>query len=216
MLRLSGKAATWGRSEMWRCFLRTWSGGIVSGRRLYLCWVSPRNTWRKLKKHKVLKFFVVYLQTNFTWIILTVISLTLFAKQSTSSRCLLPLAVSAEGGMVAKIGEAPSDQHRCWSLVHCVSELPFPRWHPPAKVSFFIPNTALPAQPMWHLPRSSNDFCKCRSLSPPNLFSFLPSQILPPTLDHILLIPRWSLLSLLAWYGDTNPLNVNCYPHCPC
>lgn len=50
------------------------------------------------KKNKVLKFFTVYLQTNFTWIILTVISLNLFAKHSTSSRCLLPLAVSTEGG----------------------------------------------------------------------------------------------------------------------
>lgn len=50
--------------------------------------------------------------------------------------------------MVAKIGETPSDQCRCWSLVRCISKLPFPPWQPPAQISFFIPYMALPAKPI--------------------------------------------------------------------
>lgn len=109
-------------------------------------------------------------------IVLTVISLNLFAKHGTSSRFLLPLqpVQKISGGK-----DCGSFIWPVWVLVSCsVSKLPFLLRQPPTQISFVIPNMGLPVKPIWKLPRNSNDFYKCRGLSPPNLSSLLPLQIL--------------------------------------
>lgn len=109
-------------------------------------------------------------------IVLTVISLNLFAKHGTSSRFLLPLqpVQKISGGK-----DCGSFIWPVWVLVSCsVSKIPFLLRQPPTQISFVIPNMGLPVKPIWKLPRNSNDFYKCRGLSPPNLSSLLPLQIL--------------------------------------
>lgn len=45
--------------------LENWSGRVVLGRRLYLCWVSPRNIHkRKSEEHGVPPIFMVRLHTD--------------------------------------------------------------------------------------------------------------------------------------------------------